>query len=144
MLPAFSRRCRLLRGKAGASSLEFALVAIPFVFLLIAGMDLGRYFITQHSLRTLISEAARATLVSCYGQGACTLPASNKLTVAAKVPFLVRGSINWVTASQGAPNPNTGVSTISVTVTYPFSFFLPAWTGLNTRSPITETTSLQY
>jgi Flp pilus assembly protein TadG len=39
--------------------LEFALVAVPFLFLLIAAMDLGRYFITQHSLRTLTSEAAR-------------------------------------------------------------------------------------
>ena len=70
-----------------------------------AGMDLGRYFITQHSLRTLVSEAVRATLVSCYGSTTtCTLPSASKTTVAAKVPFLASGSINWGTANQGAPN----------------------------------------
>jgi hypothetical protein len=120
-------------------------VVVPFVFLLFGGLDLGRYFITQHSLRTLISEAARATLVACYGSSiACPLPAASKTTVAAKVPFLVPGSINWVTASQSAPNANTGVRTISITATYPFTFVLPAWVGLNANSPIGESTSLQF
>jgi hypothetical protein len=55
------------------ASLEFALLAIPFVFLLIAERALGRYFIRQRSLWTFVSEAAWDTLVSCYGQGAYTL-----------------------------------------------------------------------
>ena len=104
----------------------------------------GRYFITRQSLHTLTSEAVRSALVNCFNQtSACSLTSTNKSTVAAKVPFLVPGSIVWVTASQSAPNPATGVRTITVGVTYPFTFVLPAWTGLFT-SGISETTSLQY
>ena len=118
MSPASSRHHRPLLGQAGTASLKFALVAIPFFLLLIAGMDLGRYFITQHSLRTLTSEAARSALVYCYGAtAACSLPVANKQTVEAKAPFLVAGSIT-LTASQTAPNPSTGVRTISVSAQY--------------------------
>jgi Flp pilus assembly protein TadG len=146
MSPASNRRPHPGRRRDGTASLEFALVAIPFLFLLIAGMDLGRYFITQHSLRTLISEAVRATLVSCYGSSSgCSLPSASQTTVAAKVPFLASGSITWVTPpNQGAPNASTGVRTISVTVSYPFTFILPIWTSLNANSPITESTTFQY
>jgi Flp pilus assembly protein TadG len=142
---ASNRWARPLLGQSGSAGLEFALVAIPFVFLLMAGMDLGRYFITQHSLRTLTSEAVRATLVSCYGStGACSLPSASKTTAAAKVPFLTSGSVTWVTANQTAPDANTGVRTISVAVSYPFTFILPAWISLNANSPITESTSFDY
>jgi TadE-like protein len=146
MSPASSRRRGPPLGQAGSSSLEFALVAVPFLLLLIAGMDLGRYFITQHSLRTLTSEAARATLVACYGAtGSCPLPKVNWQTVEARVPFLNSALLNPLpTANQGAPDPSTGVRIISVTVSYPFTFTLPAWIGLNANSPITETTSLQF
>jgi Flp pilus assembly protein TadG len=151
MSPGSSSQRRPRLGHAGTATLEFALVAIPFVFILLAGMDLGRYFITQHSLRTLVSEAARATLVYCYGAtGSCSLTPStgtvNWQTVEAKVPFLQSASLTPTpTANQSAPDPNTGVRTISVTVNYPFTFLLPAWIGLNAGlSPITEKTSLKY
>src|SRR5689334_6642366 len=84
-------------GRSGTTSLEFALVAIPFIFLLVAGTDLGRYFITRHSLHTLISEAARATLIKCFGvtttqtnppRTQCALSSTDWPTVEAKVPFL--------------------------------------------------------
>jgi Flp pilus assembly protein TadG len=144
MSRAFARRRNLLMGNAGSTSLEFALVAIPFLFMLIAGMDLGRYFITQHSLRTLGSEAVRSTLIYCFGQNtACSLPAANKQTAKAMVPFLAAGSIG-LTASQTAPVAGTGFRTITVTAQYPFAFILPAWTGLNVNSPLTETMSFQY
>src|SRR5689334_22316838 len=146
-----NKRQRPALGRSGTASLEFALVAIPFVLLMIAGMDLGRYFITQHSLRTLTSEAARATLVACYGStsaSGCPLPTSgaypSEPSVVAKVPFLVPSSVTWVTANQTAPNASTGERTISVTVTYPFNFILPAWTSLNVNSPISESTQLTY
>jgi hypothetical protein len=140
-----NKRQRLALGGSGTSSLEFALVAVPFMLLMIAGMDLGRYFITQHSLRTLTSEAVRAMLIACYGAtAACPMGSSDKAAVAAKVPFLVAGSISWPTASQSAPNASTGERTISVTITYPFTFVLPAWVGLNAGSPISESTQLSY
>jgi Flp pilus assembly protein TadG len=131
-------------GQAGTASLEFALVALPFCLLMFACMDLGRYFITRHSLHTLTSEAVRSALVNCFNQPAqCDLSPTNKSTVATMVPFLVPGSITWVTANQSAPDAATGVRTVTVSVTYPFAFVLPAWTGLFS-SAIAETTSLQY
>lgn len=142
---ASNRWLRTPLGRSGSVGLQFAFVAIPFVLLLLAGMDLGRYFITRHSLRTLISETVRATLISCYGStGACNLPSASKTTVAAKVPFLNSASITWVTANQSAPNASTGVKTITVTVSYPFIFVLPAWVSLNATSPITESISFQF
>ena len=54
MSHGFSSRQRPALGRAGTSTLEFALVAIPFLFMMIAGMDLGRYFVsaqlTAHSM----------------------------------------------------------------------------------------------
>jgi hypothetical protein len=141
----FNNRQRLTLGRSGTSSLEFAIVVVPFVLIIIAGMDLGRYFLTQHSLRTLTSEAVRAMLIACYGAtAACPMGSSDKAAVAAKVPFLVAGSISWPTANQSAPNASTGERTISVTVTYPFTFILPAWVGQNAGSPISESTQLTY
>jgi hypothetical protein len=107
-------------------------------------MDLGRYFMTQHSLRTLGSEAMRATLIHCFNAAAaCSLPTVNAQAAEATVPFLVAGSIA-LTASQTAPAAGTGFRTITVTAQYPFAFILPAWTGLNVNSPLTETMSFQY
>ena len=67
--------------------MKFALVAVPFLFLLIAAMDLGRYFITQHSLRTL---AARSAVVKCFGLGAWPFATAvpSPQQVWANVPFL--------------------------------------------------------
>lgn len=136
-------------GRAGTTGLEFALVAIPFVFLLIAGMDLGRYFITQHSLRTLTSELARATLVYCSGQSqasACTLPASGAQSVQsaeANVPFLASSSFAATpTALRSSINQNTGEMTITASAAYNFDFVLPFWTQLN--GAISEQTTLKY
>jgi Flp pilus assembly protein TadG len=144
MSRAFAKCRRGPIGEAGSTSLEFALVAVPFLFLLIAGMDLGRYFITQHSLRTLGAEAMRATLIQCFGQTtACTLPTANRQSAIATVPYLMAGS-TVLTASQTAPAVGTGFRTVTVTAQYPFAFILPAWTGLNVNSPLTETMSFQY
>jgi Flp pilus assembly protein TadG len=145
MSPASTRRYRRVLGQSGTASLEFALVSLPFLLILIAGMDLGRYFLTQHSLRTLISVATRSALIYCYGaSGVCTLTTPLAQTAETKVPFLTAGSITWPSGlpTQTAPNPGTGVRTITVTARYPFTFILPVWTGLN--GPITETTSMQY
>lgn len=137
-------------GSDGTTTLEFALVAVPFFFISFAIVDLGRYFLTQHSLRTLTSELARATLVYCSGQSQtsqCTLPATGTQSVQAaetKVPFLVADSFaSTPSASRGAMNANTGVMTITASASYSFSFIAPMWANLNI-SPITESTTLNY
>jgi Flp pilus assembly protein TadG len=145
MLPAFSNKRQRELGCRGATALEFALVAAPFIFLMLAGMDLGRYFITEHSLRTLTSEAVRATLIACYASTTpCSLPAATQSTIWSKVPFLdatATGASLSVTWSP--PDASASVRTITVTASYPFAFVLPMWTSLFS-SAITETTSLQY
>ena len=131
-------------GQAATSTLEFALVAIPFLFMLIAGMDLGRYFITKHCLHTLTDEAVRLTMVACFNQTAsCSLSSTNWQTVEGNVPFLAPSSLNPAPTATQTLNTSTGIRTITVTATYPFTFFLAAWTALSANSPITETTSLQ-
>jgi Flp pilus assembly protein TadG len=145
MSRGFSRRRRPLLGQAGTATLEFALVAIPFLFLLIAGTDLGRYFITKHSLHTLTDEAVRLTMVTCFNQTAsCSLSSTNWQKVETNVPFLSPSSLNPTPTATQTLNTAIGIRTITVTATYPFAFILPAWTALNANSPITDTTSLQY
>jgi hypothetical protein len=144
MLPAFNRLRRPPLKQAGTASLEFALVAIPFVFMLIAGMDLGRYFITQHSLRTLISEAARSAVINCFGLGACNYQTAvpSPATVWAKVPFLSSAGPSASLTTSQTINNATGIRTITATATYGLTFILPVWTGLN--GTITETTRRNY
>lgn len=124
---------RYLRSQAGASSLEFALVAIPFLFLLLAGLDLGRYFMTRHALRTLVTEAARLAVINCAGRGECdaatALPAP--AVAWAMVPFLDAAGANASLSAQQTVDQATGITTVVATASYEFAFVLPAWTGMN-------------
>jgi hypothetical protein len=145
MLPAFNnRRLNLLR-QSGTSSLEFALVAVPFVFMLVGGMDLGRYFITRHSLHTLVDETARSAVVNCFNQKACpygtAVPTPSNLW--SKVPFLQQSLAGASLTVSQTFDTTTGIRTITATANYPFAFALPAWTGLYSTG-ITETTNLKY
>jgi hypothetical protein len=138
------------------ASLEFALVGLAFFMILFTAMDLGRYFLTVHSLRTLTSELARATMVWCARQDAqgltspggppCTLPAAGAVSVASaklKVPFLVAGSF-------AAPAPSGTRSFISPTeasitgsAAYNFSFIVPWLSSVNpSLNPIQQTTTM--
>lgn len=136
----FNKLYALRRDRSGVAAMEFGLIGIPFFFIMIASTDLGRYFITQHSIRTLAAEAARAMMVSCYNTTAsCPLTTAQKSAVAAATPFLVPGSITWTTANQ--TTNAAGLRTINVKVSYPFSFIFSYWTSITS---ISETTSLQY
>jgi TadE-like protein len=145
MLPAFNNfRPSLLR-LSGTSSLEFALVAVPFVFMMFGGMELGRYFITRHSLHTLVDETARSAVVNCFNQKTCpygtAVPTPSNLW--STVPFLQQSLPGASLTASQTFDTATGTRTITVTANYPFAFVLPAWTGLYS-SGITETTKLKY
>ena len=142
MQPASIRLGRLERG--GTSSLEFALVAIPFIFMIIAGMDLGRYFITQHSLRTLISEAIRSAVINCSDRGACNYATAVPVPSAvwAQAPFLNATAPHATLTAGQTIDGATGVRTITATATYGFSFILPVWQGVD--GTLTETTVRKY
>lgn len=118
---AFNRR-RL--GRSGTTALEFGLLAGVFFALLMAGMDLGRYYLTLHSLHTLLGKAMRAALIDPQLTG-CSAPVSG---LSAATPFLDPAKLTLCVSQSVA----SGMTTITVTATYPFTFLLPAWTGDST------------
>ena len=63
MWRAFSSAMLRVGNRAGASSIEFALVALIFLFLLVAISDIARYLFMVQSMQLLATQAARATIV---------------------------------------------------------------------------------
>jgi Flp pilus assembly protein TadG len=122
-------------GHAGVTTLEFALVAVLFLLVLIGCMDLGRYYLIQHSLRTVAAEAARMTL-AYDNNSTATQPTT--ASFAAIAPFIDTSNLN-VTVQQ----PNfSGVTIIMVTATYPFVAWSPLWSA-SLDGTISESTELQ-
>jgi Flp pilus assembly protein TadG len=120
MSRASSRR----RRRAGSASLEFAFVVVPFLVLLVAAMDLARYFVTQQLLRTVTVAAARECMVLVTGG------ATDCNTIQAQVesiaPILNPGLLN-ISASSPLTDTKKKATTVTITSTYPFTFVLPFW-----------------
>jgi Flp pilus assembly protein TadG len=127
---ASSRR----RGDAGATSVEFALVAVAFLTLLIGTMDLGRYYLIEHSLHSVVSEAARAALVDTTLFGCDTAKARVIAITPALDPKLLELCVTQ--------NPNTGVNVVTVTASYSFSAISPMLASLN--GTMSEAMQLSY
>jgi Flp pilus assembly protein TadG len=132
-------RHRVIAERRGASSLEFALICGPLMALVLGTIELSRYLITLTSVRTVAAEAARtATLRGSQNMNAGSSPCTNlggTLAVAgARTPFLNPASL---TVTMGGCATNAGVTTVTITVTYPFAFTLPYFG--NSNRPITET-----
>ena len=135
----FSRPGSGRLGNAGASTVEFALVVLLFLTVVIGCMDLGRYYLAEHSLRTLVAETARTALVdTSIVNGGISSPGS--ASYAATTPFIDDANLT-LTVSQYHPN-RPGIVTIKVTGTYVFTAYSPIWNSLN--GTITETTEVQY
>jgi hypothetical protein len=139
---------------SGAIALETAFIVVPFFVLFLVTFDLGRFFVTQHSVRTLASELIRQTLIHCTGQptdSVCTLPSSGSSSIAnaeSMVPFLASTAfVSTPTASRSIVGPSTGSMTISATASYSFEFlpvwsiFAPSWSA---PTQISQTTQLSY
>ena len=119
----------VLRDRSGVTSVEFALVAIPFFTLIFGTFDLGR------SLDTLASAAARQisiqlvqNVLTSGGPGAACAAPYSPTQMQAIVPFLSIG---------GAPvlNATAGASTCTVTASKTFTPVLPVWgTAFNNPS----------
>ncbi len=128
-----SRRAWL--GRRGATSLEFAIISVAFLTLLVGSMDLGRYYLVEHSLRSVVSEAVRAALADSTLSG-CSAPWAK---VGAITPLLDSNLITLCVTQ----NANTyGVITVTVNVSYTFSAISPMLASLN--GTITEATAVSY
>jgi Flp pilus assembly protein TadG len=126
----------------GVAAFEIILVFVPLFTLIFAIFDLGRYAITQQSLRTLASAGARAIMIQCYtpdviqnqSPAGCT---GDPLSTTAKqnaAPFLYSGGLT--------PTLNVTSSGNNLTVTASqagFKMLMPIWgTVLNGPSASTN------
>ncbi len=128
-----------LRDRRGTTSLEFALVGGLLLSLLVGGLDLARYMFTLECLRATTAEAVRlATLRGSQnlnaGSAACSSLSGSLAGAAARVPFL---HADQVTATLSGCATQAGVTTVTVTVQYPFSFAV-GYFGAKSR-PMSET-----
>jgi Flp pilus assembly protein TadG len=128
----------------GIAAFEFALVAVPFFFLMFAIFDFGRYAITVQSLRTLANAGARATMIQCYSTAAiaktspsgCTnintyLPDAQKQNAA---PFLYAGGLTPTL------NAAAGAAALTVTASQPgFTMLTPMIWGTSFNAPSAST-----
>jgi Flp pilus assembly protein TadG len=127
----------------GTAALEFCLVALPFLLLMFAIFDLGRYAITMQSLRMLASAGARDVMINCYtgkvihnGSPAdCTSysPLASDTAKQAVAPFLYGAGLAPTLAV--APLAK-GATALTVTASLTgFTMIMPMWgTSLNSPS----------
>ncbi|MCX7384616.1 MAG: pilus assembly protein [Alphaproteobacteria bacterium] len=140
MSSASNRRPRRL-GNSGVTSLEFAIIAVTFMTLVIGCMDLGRYYIIEHSLRAFTSEAARAALVdNSLSANGIVSGQTGVASLTNIVPFL-DPSLLTLSITQNRFPSSTPI-TITVTATYQFTAFSPIWAALT--GTLTDTTKITY
>jgi Flp pilus assembly protein TadG len=110
-------------GCRGALSLEFALVALPFVSLLLGGIETGRYLYTVQALSNYAEATLRAAVVHVGDDLAnrCLADLSSAFTQPAVPPGLQAARLTRARPSCSR-NATSRVVTISVVTTYRFSF----------------------
>ena len=129
---------RLLADRRGVTAVEFGFVGLVFFTMLLGAVDLGRFQITQQSLRSIAAEAARVALIAAdkalaanptgTPANACvTLPSGASLRTSVTTPtnltpFLAPGSL---TLAPSCVVSASGVRTVTVTASYPFQFVAP-------------------
>lgn len=130
--------------RRGTVSFEFVMIAVPFFVLMFTIFDLGRYAITQQSLRLLADAGARAMMINCYsGQiiqrkspSTCTTPADplpGNGPKQAIAPFLFNGGLTPTLAVTG------GTNVLVVTAAQPgFTMLMPIF-GSTLNAPSTST-----
>lgn len=127
------------RDQRGASALEFALVALPFLLLVIGTIEYGRFLWTRQALQSLAISTAR-----CMGvlQDACAV--SGSYNSARTTTYLLSQASALgvsIAASNVALVANASCGAIagfsSVTISYSFSTVTPIVSALVGGIPIT-------
>jgi Flp pilus assembly protein TadG len=113
-------------------------VALLFLLVVIGCMDLGRYYVIEHSLRTIVAEAARARLVGSIPNETITGPTSANF--AAIAPFVDNANLTLQVTQ--TPSYRPGATQITVTGTYNFTAYSPIWSALD--GSISEKTVIWY
>lgn len=117
----------LLRSRRGATAIEFALVGSLLMTFLIGIIEVGRYMITREAVRNVTAEAVRlATLrgaANLNGGAAPCQSLSGSLGSAVRGGPMLRPADLSVILSGCATAG--GMTSVVVTVTYPFSHAVP-------------------
>ena len=61
-------------GCAGVTSLELALVMIPFLWMMTGVIDIGRYLFTVQALTTVVTDAQRTAMLAFNAHGEISVP----------------------------------------------------------------------
>ena len=61
-------------GCAGTTSLELALVMLPFLWLMMGTIDIGRYLFTVQSMTTVMTDAHRSVMLAYAAGGGNAVP----------------------------------------------------------------------
>jgi Flp pilus assembly protein TadG len=125
----------ILRDRKGAAALEFVLVGGIFFIVMLAVIDLGRYYMFLHSARHATSEAGRAALIA----SACTSPSTvgNAARDSVRAGFLGPSFNLTATCSEAQ-----GIRTWTITSSRPFRWIIPVFG--TTDTPINETVIFTY
>lgn len=121
--PASTRRL----GRRGATSLEFALTGAILMAFLVGAADFCRYMVTLSSVRMASAEAARMVTLAGGANLNAGRPACQGLSGRLDFP---RTRVRFLDADlirplmSGCQTSLLGVTTVTVTLTYPFSFLL--------------------
>lgn len=103
------------RSEEGVAAIEFALVAAPFVALLVAILDLALLFFAQASLETAVEETARLVLTGqAMSQGLTVSQFQTAVCNALPAAF----SCNGVMIDLQTASSFSGASTSAPTLTY--------------------------
>ncbi len=140
----------LLRSSKGVVSFEFVLTFMAFFTIFAALCDAALFYVTVVSVRTLVSELTRQTMMYCATQpktATCNLPAH----VGAGVPYsadtakasVIVGNLNSASAFQ-TYDSSTGIMTVTAAATYNFKF-MGIWPKtLKEMSSVSQQSSLSY
>lgn len=126
-------------GTRGVTSLEFALVGSLLMLLVLGSLELSRYLFTLELVRTVSAEAVRmATLRGSQnliaGSAPCTNLSGNLSGAGARTPYL---QASRLTVTMSGCTTASGITTLSISVQYPFVFAVPLF-GATNRT-LTET-----
>ena len=115
---------RLILGRRGATSLEFALVGSLLLTLILGASEAGRYMITLQSLRSAADEAVRLVVLRGganinAGISPCAGLSGGLNGVAERVGFLEAASI--VASLTACSTSSNGITTVSILIRYPFA-----------------------
>lgn len=111
-------------GRRGATAVELAIAANVLIVLLLGGLEIGRYFFVNESLRHLVGELARAAIVNPDADWN-----SQKNTYVARTGILKAAKFSRLevaVARAAAP----ALTTVTVTANYSHSFLVPGLSRL--------------